>query len=200
MFSEADSGSCDPAGSAFSVATPGVYFRERLFSEVPLRFRFRFAIRKQQWPPSSSRLLPLLNSGSVSGTAGFGREQSSRGVGRPGRLMAKAEACVRSRRAAGDCSGAGACRRAIASGLPGLGAGEGRDFRCAGRPSCSHGSADMRRVCRSRGVSIAKRQWGCVKARSGSWLGGCSARGLDDSGFVCEYDGLDSVAEVEFAE
>jgi hypothetical protein len=35
VFSEADSGSCDPAGSAFSVATAGVYFRERYFSEAP---------------------------------------------------------------------------------------------------------------------------------------------------------------------
>jgi hypothetical protein len=28
VFSEADLGACDPARSAFSVATPGVYFRE----------------------------------------------------------------------------------------------------------------------------------------------------------------------------
>ena len=39
MFSEADSGSRDPVWSAFSVATPGVYLRERAFSEVPLPLR-----------------------------------------------------------------------------------------------------------------------------------------------------------------
>ncbi len=44
MFSEADFGSSDPCCGAFSVATPGVYFREEVNS-LKFWFRFRFAIR-----------------------------------------------------------------------------------------------------------------------------------------------------------
>ena len=70
VFSEAVPGLCGPAFRAFSVATPGVYFREG----YSLKRWFPLLIQKQHWPTWSGRLLPLLRTGSEEPAAGFVRQ------------------------------------------------------------------------------------------------------------------------------
>jgi hypothetical protein len=57
VFSEADSGCCDPRWCAFSEATPRVYFKEAWFSEVG---RISLPLRDQEWERARTRtrLLP----------------------------------------------------------------------------------------------------------------------------------------------
>jgi hypothetical protein len=58
VFSEVDSGSWDPGWSAFSVATPGGYFRECYFSEVA---RLRVVVRRIPFVTIKERLHKLVD-------------------------------------------------------------------------------------------------------------------------------------------
>jgi hypothetical protein len=77
VFSEVVSGVCDPAWSAFSVATPGVFFRERYFSEV-VGSGCRFDMPKRQRASASCRLLPPFRWSSTSWIATTGASLRSR--------------------------------------------------------------------------------------------------------------------------